>query len=379
MGKSLKIAWLSDLDLAGSGYKNVSVPLCRGLVERGHEILAIGLGYKGDQHDFPFGVLQAKSIREAEAMVINLQNMQGADVVVTALDIPLQERIMNSPYLRQRKLKYVGIFPVEADPICISWAMVLMQMDRQIVISQFGTNEARSVGVPADYVQIGIDIDAWPVPTEEQKFKLRGAFGFSRDDFVVLTVADNQERKNLAVALEAFGEFAKDKPNARYILVTREHNPVGWKLRDLGQEYGINSKLMIFERGMSHSDLWTTYAIADAFLLCSKAEGLGMPLLEAMAVGLPCVGTNCTGMRELLSNGRGYLVDFNYIHRDPFGNGRRYWVDRQGIIDTLNYLYYRNNEEDIAFTKTNARQFVEARTWQIAIDQVEKVLLEICK
>jgi glycosyltransferase involved in cell wall biosynthesis len=80
--------------------------------------------------------------------------------------------------------------------------------------------------------------------------------------------------------------------------VTREHNPVGWKLRDYAQEIGISENFMIFERGMSHRDLWVTYAISDVFLLPSKAEGLGMPLLEAMAVGIPCIATNCAIVRE---------------------------------------------------------------------------------
>ena len=50
----MRIAWLSDLDLSGSGYKNISIPVCSGLVERGHEVMAIGLGYKNEEHPFPF-------------------------------------------------------------------------------------------------------------------------------------------------------------------------------------------------------------------------------------------------------------------------------------------------------------------------------------
>ena len=112
--------------------------------------------------------------------------------------------------------------------------------------------------------------------------------------------------------MDIFKEFAEGKENIKYVLVTREHNQLGWKLRDYAQEIGISGKFIIFERGMTHTQLWTTYAVSDVFLLTSKAEGLGMPLMEAMAVGLPCIATDCTGMRELLGglegNDRGWLV-----------------------------------------------------------------------
>ena len=373
---------MSDFDLAGSGYANISVPVCSGLVERGHEVKAIGIGYNNQEHDFPFQLLPARNIKEASAEILNLQNGWEAELVVVALDIPVQEQIINAPYLRDRKLKYVGLFPVEADPLCFSWAMVLMQMDKSLVISEFGTEEARKAGVEADYIQVGLDIESWKMPTSDEKSKLRNSFGFDDDTFVVLTVADNQERKNLVAAMDMFAEFAKDKDNVHYVMVTREHNPVGWKLRDYAQEIGISEKLMIFERGMSHRDLWVTYAISDMFLLTSKAEGLGMPLLEAMAVGIPCVATDCTGMAELLGEDleageyRGFLIDYEYVHRDPFGNGRRYWISTEKGTSILNAIY--DDLESARVGNERARKYVEERTWDIAVDQVEKALLEVC-
>jgi glycosyltransferase involved in cell wall biosynthesis len=38
----------------------------------------------------------------------------------------------------------------------------------------------------------------------------------------------------------------------------------------------------------------------DIFVLASKSEGLPRAMLEAMSVGLPCVGTDILGVRELL-------------------------------------------------------------------------------
>jgi len=379
----MKIAFLSDFDLRGSGYANLSAPICSGLVGKGHEVVAIGLGYRNEEHNFPFALVPAQNLKEAAGSALNLQNQWGAEALVVALDIPIQEQIMNQQYFQNKTFKYVGLFPIEAPPLCLSWAAVLMQMDKRLVISQFGTDTARASGVDATHIQIGIDTSAWVQVSKEDKAKMRGAFGFDEDAFVVLTVADNQERKNLVAAMDMFAEFSKDKDNVKYILVTREHNRVGWKLRDYAQEIGINNNFLIFERGMPFNQLWTTYAVSDVFLLPSKAEGLGMPLLEAMAVGLPCIATDCTGMAELLADKRGWLMDYNFTHRDPFGNGTRYWANRQSGLYALE-RFYAKDDDSVHITPQlteimtmKARKYVESRTWDIAVNQVEQALKDV--
>ena len=34
-------------------------------------------------------------------------------------------------------------------------------------------------------------------------------------------------------------------------------------------------------------------------------------------------------MKELLVDGRGFLIDHEYLHVDPFGDGHRYWIDKE--------------------------------------------------
>jgi len=66
----------------------------------------------------------------------------------------------------------------------------------------------------------------------------------------------------------------------------------------------------VFLPGMTR-ELWTEMANADIYALTSHFEGLPMAMMEAMAIGLPCVAFDCpTGPRELTRDGRdGVLVD----------------------------------------------------------------------
>jgi len=369
----MKIVWISDLDFRVSGYFNITTNICKGLAELGHEIKIVGLGYHGEQHDFPFGIIPVQNFLEANTCVTNLYNMWRFDLCIVALDIPLQEQFLLA--MKGRPFKYIGIMPIEADPLCLSWGTALLEMDRRLIISNFGVEEARKVGVPAIYLPVGIDADLWRAPTKEEKTSLQTAFGFDKNTFSVLTVADNQERKHLSKAIEIMGEFIKDKPNVKYLLVTREQCPVGWRLRDLALDYGLQNNLMIFERGMDFSKLWSIYAISDCFLLPSKAEGLGLPLMEAMSVGLPCLATDCTGMRELLTDGRGLLVKYNYIYRDPFGNGRRYFMDKDDAICQLNKVYGHSCKR----MTDKARKYVEGRKWSDAVAVVDNTIKDVMR
>jgi len=311
----MKILWWSEFSAGASGYSSISIPVCDLLGKRGHDVKAIGLGYDGREHNFEFSLFRGQELRECHAIMHNLNTVWKPDILVVAMDIPIQEGIIKR--IQEKGFKYVGIMPIEADPLCISHAMVLMQMDKAFIISQFGTNEAEKVGIDAEHLQIGIDTNSWRFATSDERKKLREAMGFRHNTFVVLTVAANQERKNLSAGLEIFKTWLdkyhhNNDIDAKYVIVTGEHGLAGWNLKDLAQEYGIADKLIVMEKGMPFGQLWGLYSMADAFLLPSKAEGLGLPILESMATGLPVIGTDCTAIGELLADDRGFPVKWAY-------------------------------------------------------------------
>lgn len=271
---------------------------------------------------------------------------------------------------------YVGIMPLEAEPLCMSWAMVLMGMDKACIISEFGVAEAQKVGVTnAVYLPVGIDTTAWPIPTPEEKTKLRASFGFTDEDFIVLTVAANQERKNLSAGMEIIKEASPNIPNLKYLMVTMENFIAGWKLRDYSRILGIDDQFFIFERGIAHKNLWGLYAISDAFLLPSKAEGLGLIILEAMSCGVPVIGTDCTAIHELLQYGRGFLVPPAYQYVDPFGNENRYFINVHEGALALQQVHENCGEaHNVAEV---ARKYVEGRTIEHSVDVFEEVLLSV--
>lgn len=352
--------------------------LCTDLANRGYDIQVIGFGYDGREHHFPFRICNLPNIQSAMPMIRSIQG-QGVtiDALIIALDIPLQETILRQ-FQAPCDIPIIGLFPLEAPPLCRSWAMSLMRLDARLIMSQFGVKALEAKGVDSTFIPIGVDVDKWRVPMPEEKEKLKQGLGIGKDTFVVLTVADNQERKNLSKAMEIFAEAFKDK-DATYVMVTRPKSPAGWKLEDYAMELGIYSQMMIYDRGMAQKNLWALFAVSDCFLLTSKAEGLAMPLLEAMAMRLPCVGTDCTAIREHLEDGRGYLIDVEHRYIDPFGNAYRYWPSKELGKAHLEMLanWPEDDNELMFMTLNNAQSYVQARTWNEATSVLENTIKQV--
>jgi glycosyltransferase involved in cell wall biosynthesis len=368
----MKLAVLTDMDSSGSGYRSICIPLLTGLANLGYEIYVAGLMYRGDEHNYPISIIPVNTVQEGKSVVANLIQLGQADVVIVALDLPLQHQMIQE--LVKFGKPYIAITPLENGPLTMSWAAPLLPLDAIFFISELGKQEAIKAGIAkAEHLVVGVDTESWrPVDVDEKK-RLRQGLGIDENTFVVLTVADNQERKNLWAGMKAVSLLKKeiDRP-IKYIMVTREHSPYGWKLRDMAMSIGINQEYMPFERGMPRRDLWALYAVSDVYMQPSKAEGLGMPVLDAMACGVPVVATDTGAMHELLE-GRGFLIPPEYSFTDVWGNSLRDMIDIGKAKDALKIISL--GEQPIP--QTIPLEYVKARTWDVPVQQVHQAIERI--
>jgi len=383
------IIYISDFDLGGSGYSNIGQQLCQELVFR-HDlgVIALGLGYNGQEHSYPFSIVPVPHLSHVPHMVKRLVDY-GAPIeaIVVALDIIQQEAMIKALNIPS-KIPYLALFPLESGPLCQPWAINLMRANGCLVMSEFAVKDVALAGLEADFIPLGVG-DIWRPPTVEEKVTIRQGLGMSPNTFNILTVADNQERKNLDAAAKmvaglsikplsyAPNGFVLKKEVVRdvsWTLVTRLDSPVGWKLDDLFMRYGIMDRVAIYNRGMPVDKLWLLYAAADCFLLTSKAEGLALPLLEAMACRVTTVGTNHAAIAEHLDDRLGYLIEPEYGHIDPFGNGWRVWASAEDGIRKLTWLYEQGPDETML---DRAQAYIRARTWekagQVLVEAIRKV------
>lgn len=372
-----KILVFTEMAFQGSGYYYLMSTILHELGKE-YDIKVIGLGYNGEEHWYNFSIISCKAVSDAVAMATNLFHLWKPDIFICGMDIPIQLSMFE--HLKKTPMKYIAITPMENGPLTMTWAAGLMSMDYVFFISELAKIEAQKAGLSkCDHLQVAVDVEKYKVPTPEEHMAIREGLGISPDTFMVLTVADNQERKNLWGALSAIAEAKKEFPNLKikYHLVTREHSPVGHRLRDLALSLGINKDLVIHERGVLREDLWKLYAAADAFLLTSKAEGLGLPVLEAMSCGLPVVATKTGALSELLENGRGYLIHPEYEFIDVWGNSRRSMIDVKVAGGILGLIGEDEEELEIPDVRRAARAYVESRSIDVPVSALKQKIEEI--
>lgn len=122
----------------------------------------------------------------------------------------------------------------------------------------------------------------------------------------IVTVGRLHPQKNQKLLIDAFSKIADKFPE--YRLDIYGEGELESKLRNQIKQLGLENR--VFLRGTKQNILDYVYP-ASLFVLCSDYEGMPNALMEAMAIGVPCISTDCKpgGARTLIKNGiNGWIV-----------------------------------------------------------------------
>ncbi|KAA0205829.1 glycosyltransferase, partial [Candidatus Uhrbacteria bacterium] len=130
-------------------------------------------------------------------------------------------------------------------------------------------------------------------------------------------------------------------------------------LEALARELGVESRVR-FLGTQSHDEIAELYRDADIFCRPSRTEGLGNAFLEAMAAGLPTIGTNVGGIPDFLNEDTGWLCE----PESP-----------ESIAESVNRVLAAPREEIGRVTQNAARLVRERYNWDL-VAQKMRVLFE---
>lgn len=163
---------------------------------------------------------------------------------------------------------------------------------------------ARTVGKRALLLPNGIPLDRFDLATAEQVRAARRELGLPTDALVVGNVGRLRREKGHAILLKAAARVVAAQPEARFVIIG------DGELRDLLRRQAVALGLgeaVIFSG--ARTDVERLYRAFDLFVLPSLWEGLSTVILESMASGVPVIGTDIPGTRELIVPGRtGWLA-----------------------------------------------------------------------
>ena len=122
--------------------------------------------------------------------------------------------------------------------------------------------------------------------------------------FRFLTVGKYEQRKGIDLTIEAFAQVYGNQAQAELVIKSNyftnhreKHAALQGKISDLG----LNNVSLLWGE-MTEPQLADLYRACDAFVLPTRAEGWGLPLIEAVAAGLPIITTMYSGHTEFLQH-----------------------------------------------------------------------------
>jgi glycosyltransferase involved in cell wall biosynthesis len=196
-----------------------------------------------------------------------------------------------------------------------SWlyGLMLKSVDNVIAVSRYSAERfATWSNIPKEQFFILPNcVDLSSFAPEVRNAKLVERYGV-RDNKLILTVGriSSQERyKGFDEVIDVMPELLKRFPTLKYMIVGDGDDRS--RLEKKASALGL-SKQIIFTGRIPEQEKASHYSLADAYAMPSYGEGFGIVFLEAMACGVPVIGSKVDGSREALLDGQlGSLVDPN--------------------------------------------------------------------
>ena len=176
----------------------------------------------------------------------------------------------------------------------------------------------------------------------------------------IISVGRLVEQKNQKMLIEAFAKIAKEYPN--YKLKIFGTGPLELKLKKQIEELNLADKIILC--GVC-DDIKNELEKSKIFVLSSDYEGMPNALIEAMAVGLPVISTNCPcgGPKELIENEKnGLLIEVGSI--EELTKKMKYLIENQKKAEEMG-----ENAEKIKY-KLNSRNIL--KQWKTYIEEMKK-------
>lgn len=182
--------------------------------------------------------------------------------------------------------------------------------DQVWVPSDWGRSVLIAHGIPPHKIHVvpeGVDTD---------QFHAHGRTPWTpARPFRFLTVGKYEQRKGINETLEAFAQVHGNRPDLELVIKSNYFTDHARKYQDLQQKIatlGLTNVRVIWGE-ISADELADLYRACDTFVLPSRAEGWGLPLIEAVSAGLPIVTTMYSGHTEFLNHVRSSVLPVDFV------------------------------------------------------------------
>jgi len=353
----MRVLWSSNSPFVASGYGSQTAIATKRLQAMGHNMAIFAFyglaGAKVDWGDIPIYPNNPGDwgIKHAPIFYKDFK----ADVLITLIDAWVERGL-------DKEMKWIPWIPIDHDPapdLVIDTLKTSLGLIKPIAMSKFGQEQLKKNGIESYYIPHTVNTDLFRPMTQAREFA-RDVYKW-KDKFIIGTVATNHtERKNWSVGMKAVTEFSKMHPGeVVYYMHTNPSDEKGINLLKLREALGIvditkfpsQAEVAI---GIPQETMARMYNSLDVFLLPTKGEGFGIPIIEAMSCGTPVITTNCTAQPELVGDS-GWLIK-DLIPEWTLQASWQYNCREDEVVELLEKAYQAKKDGSIAEKQLKSRE-----------------------
>jgi N-acetyl-alpha-D-glucosaminyl L-malate synthase BshA len=185
---------------------------------------------------------------------------------------------------------------------------------------------------------------------------LKKEYGISEEEKVIIHISNFRKVKRVEDVIRSFALIEKQVPS-KLLLVG--DGPEFCAMTRLVKNLDLEGKVLFLGKQDNVEEL---LSMSDLMLLLSEKESFGLVLLEAMACGVPCIGTRIGGIPEVIEDGKtGYICELG---------------DVQGVVKkAVNLL--QNNKLHRQMTEDVQHAVKEHFSSEKIVSQYEKMYYEM--
>jgi glycosyltransferase involved in cell wall biosynthesis len=183
--------------------------------------------------------------------------------------------------------------------------------------------------------------------------------GQHREEDLIVWVGRFVPEKGMEYVIEAARLITEHRANVKFLLIG--YGYLKTNVMKVAQNYGLLGKSVYFLGPISREEISKILRKATVFIFPSLKEGLPIAVLEAMASGLPVVGSDIPSLRTIITNKENGIL-----------------VPPRNYVEFANAIILLLEDADLRRKLgQNARHLIlEKYTWNIISEEIEKVYKE---